>query len=860
MTEETQRDFAFIIDEPAKEDFFQTHKPVATAISRSILLNPKLKIIGLLGRWGSGKSTIVREVGEQLRSADQKFLIFNYDAWLHQNDPLRRSFLESLVDFLRNKSGPDGKVAIDGTAWDKTLDKLSGAVEESKREEIPLITGEGKLVFFLAGSMALGLSFLGLDTFRDGMGKTVTDAGVWTLFLAAILIIGPLLIWLCYYAYRLDSDQKPSFFPDHLLNRTLGPIYTLTQKNLDPTSIEFGREFRNLMKEVAANGFRLAIIIDNMDRVDDKEAMRIWANARSFFLSDEDNNQLDSADFHPTLILPIDFRSISQMFAIETSEDKGERLAQSFINKTFDVTFEVPAPVMSDWKRYLDFKMRECLRMHYSTDRAFRVRQFMEIWFNTGIPITPREINKALNRLVALLMQWKDSAIPFVVIAWFSINRALIGEHIEQEVLNPDHPLSRFSDDWARQIAALYYGIDPELAGQVLMTAPIQRAILSNRPQNLERYRQLPGYDDILHQVTENLPSDDKRPYPNFEVITNAARILALEEDTGPWHGASWRNLVIAFNSITGSAYNVSPDQFTERLTPFFDIVERSEAEIFAETVMVMIDRMISADNISSATFEAAGAAGTKLIEFAHRLEFEPPIFDVTGDSAKFMAILSGTRDYPVAQVRIRNESGHDKHIQELQRRAADPLAALSVPTLVTLLTSPDAALMINKPFENVDQLIQSFEGLARSNPGDSPVFIGAVRSLAAIGGFDEPRRLALERLGRDGTLVNQLASVAGYGDEEALAILLAVMVVVKENIGSPKGLTWSSLFSEFSNIVKATNDILDTLLGDETAIDVLYGAYEANYRPHGLIEALANDRVRRNEMGPLRIANPHYS
>lgn len=106
-------DLRFIIDEPAEVDFFNTHSPVAFAIARSIIGNPALKIIGLLGRWGSGKSTIVRDVAAQLAAVDGNYLTFTYDAWLHQNDPLRRSFLESLVRFLSHRKH------IDSEAWDQ---------------------------------------------------------------------------------------------------------------------------------------------------------------------------------------------------------------------------------------------------------------------------------------------------------------------------------------------------------------------------------------------------------------------------------------------------------------------------------------------------------------------------------------------------------------------------------------------------------------------------------------------------------------------------------------------------------------------------------------------------------------------
>ena len=78
----------FIRDVAAETDFFGSHDPVAKAISAAIAQNTDLKVIGLLGRWGSGKSTVVKHVQKHL-AADTgvKTHIFCYDAWLHQSDP-----------------------------------------------------------------------------------------------------------------------------------------------------------------------------------------------------------------------------------------------------------------------------------------------------------------------------------------------------------------------------------------------------------------------------------------------------------------------------------------------------------------------------------------------------------------------------------------------------------------------------------------------------------------------------------------------------------------------------------------------------------------------------------------------------
>jgi len=92
----------FIRDEPASEDQFGSHARLARAIASVIRTQKDLKVVGLLGAWGSGKSTVVKLVQDDLAKDDgnAKVYCFSYDAWLHQSDPPRRSFLETLIKFL----------------------------------------------------------------------------------------------------------------------------------------------------------------------------------------------------------------------------------------------------------------------------------------------------------------------------------------------------------------------------------------------------------------------------------------------------------------------------------------------------------------------------------------------------------------------------------------------------------------------------------------------------------------------------------------------------------------------------------------------------------------------------------------
>jgi ATPase subunit of ABC transporter with duplicated ATPase domains len=109
---------ALVDDAPAASDAFlgHAHQSVATAIARLVETELGGRVIGLEGAWGSGKSTIVGLIKshfdiEPTKHGAQETRVSVFDAWSHQGDPLRRTFLEALLDdvadWLPSKSTVD---------------------------------------------------------------------------------------------------------------------------------------------------------------------------------------------------------------------------------------------------------------------------------------------------------------------------------------------------------------------------------------------------------------------------------------------------------------------------------------------------------------------------------------------------------------------------------------------------------------------------------------------------------------------------------------------------------------------------------------------------------------------------------
>ena len=142
-------------DEPTTHDIFGSHGRVASAIAELVSSEPVGRTIAITGPWGSGKSSVLRIVKERLAEMADVFI---FDAWAHEGDPLRRTFLERLIDFL-TEGHPELELA-------QIMKDLLLRKKTQELTTTPLLTLEAKLA-----AVALLLVPVGLAIFSTAFGK-----------------------------------------------------------------------------------------------------------------------------------------------------------------------------------------------------------------------------------------------------------------------------------------------------------------------------------------------------------------------------------------------------------------------------------------------------------------------------------------------------------------------------------------------------------------------------------------------------------------------------------------------------------------------------------------------------------------
>lgn len=555
MEDHTGKECAITLleDNPALEDELGSHESLARTLASFVRDQVGGKSIALLGGWGSGKSTIVhrlKEILEDQQTSDYRVVVF--DAWCHEGDPLRRAFLETVIDFGVGAHWLGEKEAH----WKSVRAGLSGLRDKVDTESSSRISHYGRALVLATLAVPIGLALM----------PRVQDPSALHWLVAGILSVAPLLMLLVLTWFRkadlnesehaclpldLSSDdepQKEDLFT-LLLRNTSTKTRQITSRDVQPTSLEFQRHWANLLDDLLApEGRRLVVVVDNLDRVHPDEAVRLWSTMRTFMSPD----QVGAGDCLKRfwLVVPIDADVLDSLWAREKDGLGG--LAGAFVEKTFQAVLKVPEARLSAWQGYLTKRLAEALPHHDPRDFHAVYQVYRRSMLTSATP-TPRDIKVFVNRLATVHAVWghrislprqalytviekRDVPIDdFLFDRAESLKVAQFGEIVQTEGLLAD-------------LAAIALNVEPKLAMQSILGPEIEAALTAGDAQRTQQLSEFEGFwlvcEDVVYRAIADWIADSA-------ALANV--VLAMPSPGNSAEAAAWR--ILHDHALTGSMW-----------------------------------------------------------------------------------------------------------------------------------------------------------------------------------------------------------------------------------------------------------------------------------------------------------------
>ena len=192
--------------------------------------------IGIEGKWGSGKSTIIGILNEKLKTLSDTF-VFYIDTWAHEGDHLRRVFLEKFIDAIKNKIGQDEV---------EELDKIENSV--CNRTITKIITNTAKINKL--GTILTILTIIGLPigiAFIDNSCADVTLFGTkpnWLFIIGiGLSLLSVIVGGVAWIVQKTKKKDNPIFWTTETTDNTTDE----TTQESEKSSVEFDKFFKKLL-------------------------------------------------------------------------------------------------------------------------------------------------------------------------------------------------------------------------------------------------------------------------------------------------------------------------------------------------------------------------------------------------------------------------------------------------------------------------------------------------------------------------------------------------------------------------------------------------------------------------------------
>ena len=481
--------YEFLSDKPTGIDTFQSqaHTKIATAITE-VIKEDKIKLIGLEGEWGSGKSNIIKLIEKNLN--ENEYIFYTYDAWGHQEDLQRRSFLENLTEVMKIKFKDNKK-------WSNKLNSLLATTTKTEQKEVPILSYKLVISIFILyfNNKIEKQTFLKIFNINpENWGKFKKEC-LFLIFDNIILILGFLGLFL----YIKFKEKKKNVLPEILYlykGKTLNTNYETIVSTEEPTVRKFKEWMEDVSETLKQKNKKMIIVYDNIDRLHSEKVKEVWSSIHTFFSECEYENI--------TVIIPFSEKHILK--ALGTTKENNTNFNEGIIEKTFSVVYSVTPPVLTDWKKYFNENLKEIFPNIEDNEKNI-VRTLYDKEIKN---ITPRGVKNFINELRVFNSIYKNIELRYIALF------LLIKKNIQKDIATYfwSDEFSKYKrilgSDTDKKVLALYFGVNEDEAVQVLLERDMIKYLKEGNDSGIDHMSQISGFYGVLERVIIDLSGDEE--------------------------------------------------------------------------------------------------------------------------------------------------------------------------------------------------------------------------------------------------------------------------------------------------------------------------------------------------------------
>jgi len=522
-------DFNVMDDSASDSDLLKdgTHQKIANRLFDLITKSDtKGLTIGLEGSWGSGKSTVVNLLRKKLEETNEAF-VFYIDSWVHEGDYLRRAFLEGFTEQLQEKGVDRKKLEI-------IKNEITNKVVVKHNDTSPKTKTIGTILSLLT-IFLLPIGFLFIDNSCGTLtfGKNLSPN--WLFIVGLLFVLTPLVVafiaWFC--------NRQKGLTSVFWTTETTETTTTETTEEPEKTSIEFEKFFRKLLEIANEKGKKnIVCVIDNLDRINPSDALKIWSTLQVFVQSKNPNGRNDDLS-RVWVIVPYDESGLRLLWDKDEQGDNKPLCSKSFFDKSFQLRIEVPKMLFEGWENYADKIIHDSLENSFSEDQMSSVLEMLKRGrVSISDAPSPREIKTYVNQVGFLYPLHKenaslDSLCFYVDLKYLKSKSAdeIKKGLLDRSILSENKVLGFVKEktDIEKELCAILFNVNGEKGMELLIEDPVLNALNERNEEKLQKL--VLDHEHAVKIFVQNILAENKYDCKNYMHLLKKTFEKKIEDD-----------------------------------------------------------------------------------------------------------------------------------------------------------------------------------------------------------------------------------------------------------------------------------------------------------------------------------------